>query len=126
MQLPEFLIFSQEKMFLLLTSYIIFLIKTSCIVWYILMWSFRCSHLNLKNHWTLEVFKKTAKINLKFFMFHLKIDFYGWKNIFRIWNRIYSDRSELDLSDANIDQNSKFPFQSKVFMKKTAANYQNC
>ena len=31
--------------------------------------------------------------------FHLKTDFYRQKNSFVIWNRVYSDRPKLDLSD---------------------------
>ena len=38
----------------------------------------------------------------KNFIFHLKIDFTDEKYIFFTYNKVYSDRSELDLSDAKI------------------------
>ena len=48
-----------------------------------LMWFFRCNYQNLQNQWTLEViWKKLHKKKLKNSIFHLKIDFYRWKNIF--------------------------------------------
>ena len=43
--------------------------------------------------------KKSGKKNLKFLIFHLKIDFYSLKNMFLIWKRAYSDIPELDFSD---------------------------
>ena len=60
--------------------------------------------------------KKTARKNLKIFIFHIKINFYSWKNIFSMWNRVYSDRSELDLSDETI-RIQKFHFSRKLWWK---------
>ena len=43
--------------------------------------------------------KINYKKYIKLFFFHLKIDFYRYKYIYWIWDKIYSDRSEIDLSD---------------------------
>ena len=40
--------------------------------------------------------------NLKMLIFYIKIDFYRWKNIFLICYKVYSDRSDIDLSDPTI------------------------
>ena len=50
------------------------------------------------------------------FIFHLKIYFYGWKNIFLIYKKVYSDRYELDLFDAIIIIES-FHFSRKLWWK---------
>ena len=47
----------------------------------------------------MDVIWKNCKENLKYFIFHLKIDFYIQENILLIWNTVYPDRSELNLSD---------------------------
>ena len=46
--------------------------------------------------------KKTARKNLNILIFHIKINFYRWKNNFQISNRVHSNRSERDLSDETI------------------------
>ena len=51
-----------------------------------------------------------------FLICHLKMDFYRWKNIFFIDNKLYSDRSELDLSDATI-RIQYFHFSRKLSRK---------
>ena len=78
---------------------------------------------NLQNHWTLEVFRKNTFI---FIFCCLKINFYRQRNIFTIWNRIYSDRSELDLSDETIKPSelNNFHFSQKWWWK-TAEKYRN-
>ena len=50
------------------------------------------------------------------FIYYLKIDFYGWKNIFLICNNVYLDRSELDLSDTTI-RIQNFYFCRKLWWK---------
>ena len=44
--------------------------------------------------------KKLQEKKLKNFICHLKINFY--RIFFLIWNRLYSDKTELDLSDGTI------------------------
>ena len=69
--------------------------------------------------------KRPAKENLRVYIFHLRIDFYRWQNIFLVWNSVYSDISELDLSDETI-RITKISFQSEVMMKKSAEYYRKC
>ena len=58
----------------------------------------------------------SAKKNLQFLIFHLKINFYWLKIIFWILNRVYSDRYELHLSDVTI-RIKKFHFTRKLWRK---------
>ena len=60
--------------------------------------------------------KKKCIQNLKMLIFYLKIDFYLWKNIFLICNKVYSDRSEIDHSNAII-RISNFRFSRKLWWK---------
>ena len=60
--------------------------------------------------------KKNCIKNFKMFIYYLKIDFYGWKNIFLICNNVYLDRSELDLSDTTI-RIQNFYFCRKLWWK---------
>ena len=66
--------------------------------------------------------KKTAYKKWKNLILHLKIDFFKWKNIFLIYNKLDSDRSELDLSDETV-RNSNFV---KSYDEKTTENNRNC
>ena len=61
-------------------------------------------------------YEKNCIKNFKMFIYYLKIDFYGWKNIFLICNNVYSDRSELDLSDTTI-RIQNFHFCRKLWWK---------
>ena len=58
--------------------------------------------------------KNCNKKNLNLFIFHLEIDFYRYKNICCIWNRIFSDRSKLDLFDETI-RIQNFHFSLKLW-----------
>ena len=64
--------------------------------------------------------KKTAWKKRKNLILHLKIDFFKWRNIFLIYNKVYSDRSELDLSNETIRIQKKISVES--FDEKTAEN----
>ena len=55
---------------------------------------------------------------------HLNIDFFKGRNIYFIYNMVYSHRSELDLSKETIIIR-KFHFV-KSYDEKTAENYRNC
>ena len=46
--------------------------------------------------------KKTAKKKRKNLILHLNIDYFKWRNICLMYNKVDSDRSELDLSDDTI------------------------
>ena len=46
--------------------------KKLVVVWYILIWFFRCSHWNLQNHWILEAFRKKLQKQPKMFHFFNK------------------------------------------------------
>ena len=48
--------------------------------------------------------------------------FYGWNFIFLIWNRVYSDRSGLDISDETI----KISISVESYDEKSDENYRNC
>ena len=78
----------------------------------------RCNHRNFQNHWSLEVFRKKLQKNMNILIFHLKIDLYRWKKIFFQFKieYLYSDRSELDLSDEMI-RIKNFPFSRKLWWK---------
>ena len=56
--------------------------------------------------------KKTHKI------YHLKIEFYSWKNIFLTWNMVYSDRYELLQKIKNFNSVESYD-------EITAENYRN-
>ena len=60
--------------------------------------------------------KKNEEKKRKNYIFDLKIDFFRWKNIFLIYNKVYSDRSELDLSDEAV-RIQKFQFYQKLWWK---------
>ena len=61
---------------------------------------------------------------LTFLIFYQKIDFYRLQNICLIWDREYSDKSELDLYDETI-RIKNFYSSRKLYDKKTADNYRN-
>ena len=50
----------------------------------------------------VKYLKKTARIDLKNLIIHIKMDFYQKNIFFKFLNRKYSDRSGLDLSDGTI------------------------
>ena len=80
---------------------------------------------NSLNFW--KYFEKDWKKKLKNFDFHLKFEFIDNKYIFNHtfnFYSVYSNRSELDLSDETIRfQNCPF---SQNFDEKTAESYRNC
>ena len=62
------------------------------------------------------IWKKHCIKKQKNLIFHLKIDFYGWNNIFFMYNKVFSDRSELDLTDGTI-RVQNFLFSQKSWWK---------
>ena len=89
---------------------------------------FRCNHRHLKISLNFGgISRKKCNYKFKTIIFHLKIDFYRWENIFYILKRIYSDRPGLDLSDLALVLLSfrswifylfqSFPFSRKLWWK---------